>query len=478
MFKYSKLSILALATAGMFSACSKLDQDPQSSLSDKDAVTEANARILANGMYSRMQALEYYGRDFMIVTDLGGIDMKITSQNSNRFLSEFQVMYAPLVAPQTNTFLNAYRVVNQANVIINKLPETSNTSAIRGEAYFMRALANFDLARRYTRPYTNRGAVKAGLTAPNTGIALVTESLDKPDTYKPKRSTLEETYAAIIADLKMAQQKAPAGKSEGGAASIFKGNRDAATALLTRAYLYKGDWKNVITEANKLVDKYDLYEASQVADIFNADGATSEEIFSVRNTINNGLGSNNFGYMYVPAANGGYGDIRLTDAFMALLDKKDARLGQVLVADNGANNYLMKFSGNKAQGQVGLVNVRVLRISEVLLNRAEAYAEDGNLVAAVADVNKLRAKRGLDPFVGVDKTAVLAEISKQRRLELVGEGFGMTDLFRKNGTREIPDANALKSKVVGPEDPYVAYPIPQTEMDTNPNMVQNPGYNK
>jgi hypothetical protein len=138
----------------------------------------------------------------------------------------------------------------------------------------------------------------------------------------------------------------------------------------------------------------------------------------------------------------------------------------------------MKFSGNKAQGQVGLVNVRVLRISEVLLNRAEAYAEDGNLVAAVADVNKLRAKRGLDPFVGVDKTAILAEISKQRRLELVGEGFGMTDLFRKNGTRDIPDANALKSKVVGPEDPYVAYPIPQTEMDTNPNMVQNPGYNK
>ncbi|MGF6926364.1 tetratricopeptide (TPR) repeat protein [Chitinophaga sp. W2I13] len=467
--KYSKLSILALATAGLFSACSKLDQNPQSSLNEGDAVTEGNARILANGMYERMQALEYYGRDFMIVTDLGGNDMKITSQNSNRFITEFQLNYTPLLAPQTNTFLNAYRVVNQANVLIDKLPETEKTGAIRGEAYFLRALANFDLARRYTRPYTNIGAK---VNEPNTGITLVTKAVDAPGTFKPGRSTLAETYAAIISDLKVAQQTAPAGKSESNSANVFNATKDAATALLSRAYLYKGNWQLAIDEADKLIGKYPLYEASEVAKAFNLDAAGSEEIFSLRFLTPDGGGSNNFGYMYVPAKLGGYGDIRLTDGFMELLDPKDAR--NALVENLDGSNYLMKFSGNEATGQVGLVNVKILRISEVLLNRAEAYAELGNLQKATDDVNMLRAKRGLDPFT--DVANIKAEIIKQRRLELVGEGFGMSDLFRKNGQRNIKDANALSTRVTEANDFRVAFPIPQAEMDANPNMVQNQGY--
>ena len=176
--------------------------------------------------------------------------------------------------------------------------------------------------------------------------------------------------------------------------------------------------------------------------------------------------------MYVPSKLGGYGDIRLTDGFMALLDPKDVRKGFTQTLDG--SNYLMKFSGNKAQGQVGLVNVKVLRISEVLLNRAEAYAELGNLQQATDDVNMLRAKRGLDPFTDVNN--IKAEIAKQRRIELVGEGFAMTDLFRKNGERNIGDANALSTRKTGPTDFRVAFPIPQAEMDANPNMVQNPKY--
>lgn len=469
--KYSKLSIFAVAAAGLFSACTKLDQNPQSSLNGNDAVTEGNARILANGIYTRMEELEYYGRDFLIVTDLGGNDMKITSQNSNRFITEFQMNYTPLLAPQTNTFLNAYRVVNQANVLIDKLPETANTATIKGEAYFLRALADFDLARRYTRPYTN---VDAKVTEPNSGITLVTKATDVPATFKPGRSTLAETYAAIIADLKTAQQKAPDGLTTDAKANVFNATKDAATALLSRAYLYKGDWQLAIDEASKLINsnKYALYAPTEVANAFNADAAGSEDIFSLRFLTPNGRGSNNFGYMYVPSKLGGYGDIRLTDGFMALLDPKDVRKGFTQTLDG--SNYLMKFAGNKAQGQVGLVNVKVLRISEVLLNRAEAYAELGNLQQATDDVNLLRAKRGLDPFTDVNN--IKAEIAKQRRIELVGEGFAMTDLFRKNGERNISDANALSTRKTGPTDFRVAFPIPQAEMDANPNMVQNPKY--
>jgi tetratricopeptide (TPR) repeat protein len=472
--KHTKLSILTLAAAGLFSACSKLNQDPLSSLNGDNAVTVANARILANGMYKRMQALEYYGRDFLVVSDLGGNDLKITSQNSNRFITEFQMNYTALVSPQTNTFLNAYRAVNQANALIYKLPQNDQITSIRGEAYFVRALAEMDIAKRYTRPYLN---VTSNPTAPNSGITLVTESLDAPATYKPGRSTLKETYDGIIADLKEAQKSAPAGKSEDKSANIFRANCDAATGLLTRAYLYTGQWQLAVDEASKLIGKYPLYEAAAVGDAFNSDGATSEEIFSLRFLTPDGLGTNSFGYIYIPAGNGaksGYGDVRLSDGFMALLDQKDARRAQILTL-NGSN-YLMKFSGNPAQNQNGMVNTRIVRISEVLLNRAEAYVELKQFQNAVDDVNMLRAKRGLDPFT--DVAHIGDEIVKQRRLELVGEGFAMIDLFRKNGTRLISDANSLPTRETKPDDFRVAYPIPQAEMDANPKMVQNPGYQK
>jgi hypothetical protein len=466
--KYSKLSILALATVGFFSACTKLDQDPPSALNGNGAVTEAYARILANGMYERMQKLEYYGRDFNVVTDLGGNDFKITSQNSSRFIQEFQFNYTPLLSPQTQTYLNAYRVVNQANVLIKQLQETDKTTTLRGEAYFLRALAHFDLVRRYTKPYTN---ISAKPNDPNTGITLVMDSIGAPvNTIKPGRSTLEAAYDTIINDLKIAQLKAPVSKPKD--ASVFRASQDAATALLCRVYLYKGEWKLAIAQADALMKRYSLWEASEITNVYNSDSPTSEDIFSLRFVTLDNLGSNNFGYIYIPAKLGGYGDIRLTDGFMNLLDPKDVR--KQLTRNVDGSNYMMKFTGNETQGQVGMVNVKILRLSEVLLNRAEAYAELKDFQKATDDINLLRAKRGLDPFT--DVANVEAEILKQRRIELVGEGHAMTDLFRKNGTRNIPDANALSTRKTEATDHRVAFPIPQAEMDANPNMVQNPEY--
>ncbi|CAL1521391.1 RagB/SusD family nutrient uptake outer membrane protein [Chitinophaga sp. MM2321] len=473
--KYSKLSILALSAATFISACnSKLDLKPADSLDDNSAITEGNVRILANGMYERAQELEYYGRDFMVVTDVGGNDMKITPSNSNRFIYEFQYMYSPLLSPQTKTWQNAYRVANQASVIIDKLPTTENTAGAKGEAYFMRALAHFDLTRRYTRPYSLN---KADADKPNTGVVLVMAAIDDPGNYKPARATLNATYDAIISDLKAAQQTAPDTKP--GTAGVFRGSKDAATALLTRAYLYKEDWANVIKEATSLLGgKYPLWDGSNYLANFTSDNATSEDIFALRFLAPENRGSNNFGNIYLPAdgsATGGYGDIRLTDGFMNLLEAGDTR--KAITQNYAGSNYLIKWIGN-GQGLTGMANVKVLRISEVLLNRAEAYAEQGNLSLAVIDVNTLRAKRGLAEFT--DEANVKAEIKKERRLELVGEGHGMTDIFRKNDKRSIKDADAILPQTpdITTDNYRIAYPIPQIEIDANANIEQNPGYQK
>ncbi|HVI43572.1 MAG TPA: RagB/SusD family nutrient uptake outer membrane protein [Chitinophaga sp.] len=482
--KYSKLSILALSAVVTFSACNdKLDLAPSDAQENGVAVNESNVKLLANGLYEKAQELEYYGRDFMVTTDVGGIDMKITGDNSNRFIQEFQYLYLPLVSPQTKTWLNAYRVANQASVIIDKLPTNANTSPYKGEAYFMRALAHLDLTRRYTRPYTGTavGGGKVDPNAENSGITLITKAAESaPNTLKPKRNTLKETYDFIISDLKQAQQLAPASKPNTQAS--FRASQQAATALLSRVYVYMGDWTNAVAEASKLIGTYPLWEADGLLAAYTADNPTSEDIFSLRFLTAENRGSNNFGYIYLPkdpaSSVQGYGDIRLSDSFMSILDVKDAR--RSLIKLFNGNNYLIKWQGN-GQGFVGMVNVKILRISEVLLNRAEAYAEMKNLTGAVADINTLRAKRGLAPYAGnVTDAAVITEIKQQRRLELVGEGQAMTDLFRKNDVRIINDKDAIlpPNMEVKPDNFRVAYPIPQTEVDANANMVQNPGYPK
>ncbi|NSL89109.1 RagB/SusD family nutrient uptake outer membrane protein [Chitinophaga sp. Mgbs1] len=469
-----RLSILALSAATVFSACnSKLDQSPANSLDDKAAINESNVRILANGMYERAQELEYYGRDFMVVTDVAGNDMKITASNSGRFLNEFQYTFLPLIASQVKTWQNAYRVANQASVIIDKLPTNSNTAPYKGEAYFMRALAHFDLVRRYTQPYLLKpgGGSAYDMTAANTGIALITSAVENPGTYKPSRATLAASYAAIIADLKEAQKIAQT-------KDFFRGSKDAATALLTRAYLYTGDWKNVIAEAKDLITNYPLWNSDSYLSNFTGDTKTTEDIFSLRFLSNENRGSNNFGYIYLPADGGtagGYGDIRLTDNFMKLLEDGDKR--KSVVREFAGANYLIKWQGN-AQGFTGMVNVKVLRISEVLLNRAEAYNEDGQAQLALNDVNALRTSRGLKAFTETTKDALRAEIVKQRRLELVGEGHGMTDVFRKGLIRSIKDKDAILPQTpdIDINNKRIYFPIPQAEIDANPNMAQSANF--
>lgn len=480
--KYPKLSILALTAATAFSACnSKLDIAPSNALDNESAVTEANARILANGLYERAQELEYYGRDFNVVTDVTGNDMKITAANSNRFLYEFQYIFTPLTASQSKTWLNAYRVANQASVIIDKLPETANTKEYKGEAYFMRALAHFDLARRYTRPYSQ---MKNDATKANTGVPLAIKAVDNPATSKPSRATLKETYDAIISDLKAAKNLAPdaATKTE----KVFRGSKAAASALLTRAYLYVGDtsnatdpnWQAVIDEATPLINAFPLWNDANYLANYTTNNPTSEDIFSLRFLTPENRGADNFGNIYLPndgTSTSGYGDVRLNQNFMSLLEAADYR--NTIVKTFSGNNYMMKWIGN-GLGLTGMSNVKVLRVSEVLLNRAEAYMRQGNLQLAANDISNLRQHRGLSAFTASDFNSVRAELIKQRRLELVGEGFGATDLFRFMGKRSIADADALRQSEILPTSQYVAFPIPQTEIDANPNIVQNPGYNK
>lgn len=459
-----------LASALFLNGCSDaLDLVPQNSLPEEAVVNETYARQLINGVYDQMQVIGYYGKDFQVVGEVTGDNVKITSANSNRYLNEFRFLYNPTLSSQGATWTAIYKTIYAANIVINELPESDVTLPYKGEAYFLRALAHLDAARRFARPYTN---ASANVTAANTGIPVVLETVKDPSNFKPVRNTLEETYAAIINDLKRAQEIAP--DMQSGAPAVYRGSKDAATALLSRVYLYMGRFDDCIAEANKIISKYPLWTVDNIETAFSGNN-TSEEIFSLKFKSTENSGADNFGQMY-NNPDIGYGDIRPTDAFRSLLAANDAR--NTFIESKDGAFFLTKFAGNTAEGADGLVDIKILRIAEILLSRAEAYSElpSPNVSAALADVNALRTNRGLAAISTIGIDALKAEIKLQRKLEFIGEGLRSTDIFRKNDTRTIADADALSSSPIAPDNFRVPFSIPIAEMDANPNMVQNPNY--
>ena len=122
------------------------------------------------------------------------------------------------------------------------------------------------------------------------------------------------------------------------------------------------------------------------------------------------------------------------------------------------------------------------RWAEVILNRAEAYANKGDKDAeALADVNIIRARAGI-PDAGMFAVGnlhgydnVLDVVLDERRMELAFEGHRMFDVYRnkRDMNREYPGAHPWK--VVPYTEPHIQYPIPNNEWTVS-GIEQNPGY--
>jgi hypothetical protein len=143
------------------------------------------------------------------------------------------------------TWWIAYKIINAANSNIEAItPGASELSDhLLGENYFFRAMLHFHLVTLFAMPYAQG--------RDNLGVVL-RQNLDISTT---KRATVGEVYDAIVEDLKKAQQYLAIGEKE-----RIKSNEkvyvslDAATALLSRVYLYMGMNDECIAECNKLLD--------------------------------------------------------------------------------------------------------------------------------------------------------------------------------------------------------------------------------
>lgn len=470
--------LFTVAAVCLFSATacdSLLDTEPTTSISNEVAledITGVNAALI--GAYNSLQGANLYGKVMVSYGELMADNVKISIVNRN----EAVTLYQNQLGQQLGIWNDAYTAISRVNnvlEVIDDLPDATQAQkdAVKAQSLFIRGLMYFDLVRVYARnPRFDLG------NSMGVPIVLTPTKAVTPDLY-PARNTVAEVYAQIEADLNAAVDLNVNGNIP------YRGSSLAARALLSRVYLYQGKWQQAIDAASTVISsgEFSLLPGAQYASVFFNDG-TDESIFEIVNRSDDNPGISGAPSMYRQTRNSdgttnGYGDFIATDDILAQFGQDDVRGDLFESYVKGSQNvmYTLKYPDSKG---LHVTNIPVLRYAEIILNRAEAYAQAGNAGAALADVNMIRARAGIDPLSGLSGSALIDAILHERRLELAFEGHRPFDLAR-NGMGFAKgltpsDCPATAQCLIPYDDPRIIAPIPTAQVDVNPNMVQNPGY--
>lgn len=474
--KYIALGIIAILSV----ACNdvNIDANPSDNIQINDGITDvASANAAVDGMYDLLTRTNYYGRDFLVVPEVSSDNILISPSNSGRFLAQYQYSVLPTTGSAVGLWRDAYRTINAANIILKNAKNASGASQqqlneITGQAYAIRALAHFDLVRTYAFPFnTTDASVAPGAdgNGGHLGIPILTSA--EGEIYKP-RETVAKVFDQIIADLEIAIANLPIAPYP----NASKINSTVAKGLLAKVYLYKADYQNAYDYADEVI-KSGAYELSSNANYikdWKGDATSSEMLFQLVASAKDNRSFDGLGSIYVnngDDGNSGYGDLIPTADIVNLYSASDVRSGWFRTEEGVIYNFKFPFSWYN--------NVPVLRLSEILLIKAEAVANGaGDLTEGqlALDAVKLRADLGASPTSssGVD---LLNEVLIERRKEFAFEGHRMFDIVRtKNNLERTDVATASVIKTINYPDTRMIWPISQNEVDANPNMIQNEGY--
>jgi len=341
-----------------------------------------------------------------------------------------------------------------------------------GEAKFMRALYYFYLVNLY-------GNVPLVLTTDYTTNALIT------------RSPSDQLYKQIIIDLEDAKEvlNDKYVRNDGittysdGAEERVRPNKWAAVALLARVYLYLGDWMKADLESSEILLNSSMYGLTGLDNVFLKNN--KEAIWQLQATSNgvNTLDGNTFilPEMGPSVFNPVYLSPDLVDDF-EIGDKRKANWIDSVESDG--NTYFFSYKYKIVNGENIPVTEysTVMRIGEQYLIRAEARAHLNNLEGAIADIDHIRQRAGL-PLIknvnpGILQEELLTKILLERRHELFTEwGHRWFDLKRTAKIDQVMKVVVpLKSNGLQWDTNQKYYPISLTELQANPNLIQNPGY--
>lgn len=406
-----------------------------------------------------------------------------------------------------------YTAIQRANLVLSKLNDVPFTPAqvsaglkesIEGQALFLRALSYYYLVNLWG------------------GVPLITQYSDDPEASQVRQSSIQDVITQIKKDLNDAIPKLSLKSQQGGSNGFEKGRatKGSAYALLAELHLILQEWQAAITAANMVSgsNEYNLRSTADYPKNFRGlDENGLESIFEIQ-----------YGTTVEPS--GPTSALMIYYTVFQAPGAVNAYFGGPVTNDNAdlpsykgisGNGLLQEWEAGDLRKEIALttygipnpidptkpalwlpykyytpspnfdgstaINYVILRYTRTLLTKAEALNElNAASPEAVSIVNQIRARAGLNPLpnnMAITQTLLREAIWKERRLELCYEGSRYFDLLRtgryipimegKVGIT-VPRSRVIKHPVT--QKDWYLWPIPQSEVDINPNIDQNPGY--
>jgi starch-binding outer membrane protein, SusD/RagB family len=458
-----------------------------------------------NSVYAGLQGNNLYNREYFFLQDLLSDDVdtggpQLEAQRAQVLNHVFDASN-PLVE---SNWRGWFRIVHRANLVIENADKATEEvteqlrSRVLGEAYFLRALANFELV---------------SLWGP---LPLMRESATSPT--GTTRVSEEEVYQLIFSDLNEAINRLPLRNTYTGA-DVGRASKGAAQALAGKVHMFRGEYTQAIPFLQEVISSNQYSLVPRYLDNFEEENENnSESIWEIQmteafgdaggwNGDGSGIAEVTFrGQEYGPTAwrnlipslslvnefetvaNGAakddprsrYNFYRIGDTYNAGQSTLTAEKVQGNINRPSWRKYQMIYKRENEDMRSG-INFRVIRYADVLLMMAEAINETAGPGGALPLVNQIRARADVDmpPYptaqypVGTQEQMRRA-IQHERRVEMAGEQIRNRDIRRWRRQNFL-----VNEPINNWNQRFNLLPIPLSEIDNNPalsNSDQNPGY--
>ncbi len=446
---YKYIAAIYLIAIGLsFTSCENyLSESPSDAIPSENAITDAGtARAAIIGAYDAVQG--YYASNYPTLGTITA-DNVVFNGTLSQYLQLDQNSIPTDNAITVPAYQGIYKAINSANAVIatvgtikDPLLTEIEKNKILGEAYFIRALGYFDLARGWggvqlqLKPTSDLGALK--------GI---------------KRSTLSATYDQVLADLVQAETLLPED-----ATTRNRAQKSTVRALRARLHLYREQWTDAEDYATQVIantTKYALVKPYKT--FFTSPFLSAESVFELTFSSND---KNSFWNLWYPSTVGGQFTLKPSNSLVAKLN--DVQIGgtrNTVIAGTGATVYGVLYNTISSSTDPSYV----IRIAELYLIRAEARAKKAtpDLPGAISDLNLVRARADVPAFAGTTQAEVIQAIEDENSLEFAFESHRWFDLVR---TKRVGDVLGVANTN------FWLFPLPYSDILSDPDVTQNPGY--
>lgn len=489
--KYYKFLIPVLFSISIFSCDDYLDLSPISEETSGNAY-ESGSQIEAAlvGAYESFQSSEYYVWDNILFQDVRSDNCYAGGDNPEVFQIDL-LEITPTHSRLFTNWSNIYNAISKANLILERVDGISDPvltnerkQQIKGEALFLRSYHYFTLVKLWG------------------GVPLITNTIVAvdPGSVNIQKSTVEAIYSQITTDLETAASLLPDTYGNDASVNKARATSGAAHALAAKAFAQKPvpDYDAVLYHIDAIERSAANYTLIEFSDLF--DGNHNNNAESIIEVQYLGGVEGNFGpQLLLPPSISGDAWRKFVTPSHNLINAYDeqgdsVRKNASVLFENV--QWVDEFWGNDvgssipfsyrwkhADGFASTDRQYLLRYGDMVLLKAEALNELGQLEPSASEVNRIRNRALLPDLTSEQKSSqnvLRTTILKERRLELFQEGHRWDDLVRygvavstMNNLVEIDLRNNSPVNYNMTEAKKLL-PIPQQELDRNTALTQNP----